>query len=479
MGYSIVNQSHNHMKRIMFLMSLALLCWANIGAQVNVINAKDFKKMHVNEVCKIGDGAIAAIMDLEIPMFSASLQKYLAKKMFNSNEVSLLGAVNMFLSAYGVGDKNDLIDLSLTFVTYAASCVSYSPGKYVTFLVRYPDPEKLMGRGEIERVTRYFVYDISREKVLAYEDIFSAEYIDVFYPDSEHNDFLFKLDYDYLSYGKDSTLVNLPLCQIQEYLTPQFRHLIDWGMVNSRAKNLNINNKGMREIQTALKKKEAAIKKLNSEKEALYQLYLADKKPYKQIHLYMHNDECWVSGLNKDITKLTTEDIALLEKKSKQLLNEISVMKDWLKQKRGENVDDSIYIFQPESSRLPNQDEMLDIYEKLGEFPKMNELLIGNKMDEYVRARMSLKHDTIYAKVICFVNKDGKLSCPVILEGKDVEVNKEIIGILRKYKTKPYIVDGNPVRACVMQSFSYVKTKINIPHTRKIEIPSHGRTPRY
>ena len=473
------------MKKIV-LMLLLFLCSDSLLAQVNVERyPKDFKKMHVSEVCKIEDGAIAVVMDLEIPMFSVPLQKYLSKKMFNSEQVSLPGAVNMFLQNHSVNEEKGVKHLSSDTLIYNLYCISYCPAKYVTLFIEYPNLERMKTVGkdvcEIKKETLSIIYDISNENTLVYDDIFTNNYVDLYTGNISKRDYLFELDEDYLSYGSTDSFVRLPLCQLIDYLTPQFKQLVDWPRVDARADSLQLHGNDVqvaqqrrvmdmgqeqaRRLEEIEHRYNEYISKKQRDHEAMFESYLADKKSYKNIHLYMHDGACLVSSLNKDITQLTPEDIALLEKKGKQVLPEIDVMKEWLLQQDGQLVADSIYyIVTPES--LPERVTMDSLMQYIDQYASSTQygfyVRIDKELREYMRTRLSLKHDTINATVMFFVNKDGSLVCPVIKEGNDIEVNKEIMVILRKFKKKlkPYIANGEPVRACMSCTFSYVKRTI-------------------
>lgn len=462
------------MRKIVLLLLILLQCIETSVAQEHM---RDFKKMQSGEICRILNENHYVQIDLDIPMFSPSLQKYLSQKMFGSDEESLPGAVNRFLQNHALENESAIDGLSKdSRMVFQLSRVSYNPGKYVTYYMKYP----VFNASGVTVEVSSFIYDLIHEKVLTYDDVFAKQdpILNLFKAPKE--DYLFELDDDYLSCGtmSEAKFTRLPLFLLKESFSPQFKQLVDWEKVEARADSLKLDEKYLgeqhaREAKAQKSRYNEAVMELELENEKMAEMYLADKKPYKDIHLYMHNGACWVSGINKDITELNDADYALLEKKGKQVLPEIEVMKEWLLTRNADSRTDVFYYL------IDPVDEVLL---HLSDYQSLPFISYSDKyhtiIQDHVRTHLSLKYETLKTRVILFLSKDATMLCPVVLEGQDIEANKEILKILRRNKKWKFLFavdDERPIRICMSEVFSFKKIVTHTTRTISIPVPRGHR----
>ena len=190
-------------------------------------------------------------------------------------------------------------------------------------------------------------------------------------------------------------------------------------------------------------------------KNCVENLYMEDKKPYKDMHLYLLGNEYWVSGINKQISVLSSEDIATISKKSKDVAG------DMLKIYGEKNGDDVVYD-------LTSFKASKNIHRPLLNTP--------NGLDEYMKKHLSTTTEKVSVVVSFIVETDGRISCPVVERGNDLKAVKNVIHCLRKTKGwQPAIKDGMPVRSRISHFFSY-KTVVT---TVQRSIPVYNRPNSY
>lgn len=166
--------------------------------------------------------------------------------------------------------------------------------------------------------------------------------------------------------------------------------------------------------------------------------YRYDKKPFKEIHLYKMGERIFVSGLNKDIDSLTTDDMSLLKKKCKLIEYDIYIAR---KYQNGE-----LDIVDNNSCEVKSRLRTIE-----GNLPY-------NNINEYMIEHLSKsKFDGFNTSAIFIIEDDGALVCPIVLKGNNVEENKEVIRVLRKTKKcwLPAEKNGKYVRTMQGYKFSY------------------------
>ena len=488
------NRKENVMNRrvqIIIILFLSLFVTYQLCAQNSI---KDFKRIKAQRIIQIKKDYYLLRIDISVPKFSLQLQKYLASEMFKSNDSLLASAVNGFISEHEL--TKELKDKAkIDTLDYELTCVSYKPSKFVSMFMRYPDIHSLVNVSdkvyEIRDCVKSFVYDLKRNKVLSYYDIFNSRYGNLLVPGnanpfiklmSTSNGYSFELDDDYLSYG-ENTYVRLPLCQTKEYFTPEFQKIIDWNLVKYRADSLKLNGSSVKEMLETRnlqeKEYEDSLEKLRLKDLAdEYNAYQKDDDPYTTIHLYMKDDECWVSGLNKNIYELSESDIQLLSSKSKLIMKEIAFMKKVLEHEKGARQMEKFYtieeLFAEIAKRIRHAKLATDtIY---SETPKTGYMKTLNLVGDYVKKHLSHDHSTVLAEISFIIDEKGHLICPVVIKGKNIEVNKEIVKILRKFeKGSPFRLDGIPIMMRLSRIFSYKLQKSYSP--RPLSVSS--RRPRF
>lgn len=168
--------------------------------------------------------------------------------------------------------------------------------------------------------------------------------------------------------------------------------------------------------------------------------YLRDKKPFKQIHLYIVKGKYFVSGLNKDIDSLTTNDMTLLKKKSKDIEYDIYIAKK-IKKGKAEIVEN-------------------DSCEIQANLHGIGYAYVVLYMQDHLSKR---KFDGFDTTVLFVIEDDGSLVCPIVINGRNVDENKEVVRVLRKTSGKwiPARKNGKPVRTIKGYRFSFeLKTYI-------------------
>ena len=170
-------------------------------------------------------------------------------------------------------------------------------------------------------------------------------------------------------------------------------------------------------------------------------LYAEDKKPYKDMHLYLLDNEYWISGINKQISALSSEDITTISKKSKEVSGDI------MKKYGEKNGTDVVYD--------------LTSYNANGSIIRPR-LKTEDGLDEYMKQHLSKKNEIVNVVVSFIAETDGRISCPVVERGNDLKAVKDVIRCLRKTKGwQPAVKDGMPVRARISHFFSY-KTVVTV-----------------
>ena len=189
-------------------------------------------------------------------------------------------------------------------------------------------------------------------------------------------------------------------------------------------------------------------------KNCVENLYTEDKKPYKDMHLYLLGNEYWVSGINKRISVLSNEDITTISKKSKDVADDI------LKKFGEKNGGDVVYDL-----------TSFKAYKNINR-PLLN---TPNGLDEYMKEHLSKSTEKVSVVVSFIVETDGRISCPVVERGNDLKAVKNVINCLRKTKGwQPALKDGIPVRSRISHFFSY-KTVVT---TVQRSIPVYSPRPR-
>ena len=178
-------------------------------------------------------------------------------------------------------------------------------------------------------------------------------------------------------------------------------------------------------------------------KNCVENLYAKDKKPHKEMHLYLVGDEYYVSGINKNISTLSSDEIETISKKSKDVVGDILI-------KNGEKGGNDVVY------NLTSHNAHKNISR-----PQLNS---PNGLDEYMKDHLSQSTEKVSVVVSFIVEKDGRISCPVVERGNDLKAVKNVIHCLRNTKGwQPAIKDGVPVRARISHFFSYktVVTMVN------------------
>ena len=180
-------------------------------------------------------------------------------------------------------------------------------------------------------------------------------------------------------------------------------------------------------------------------------LYMDDKKPYKDMHLYLVGNEYYVSGINKQISALSSEDVTTINKKSKDVASDI------LKKHGEKEGNDVVYD-------LTSNNAHKDI--------SRPQLKTPNGLDEYMKENLSHATDKVSVVVSFIVETDGHISCPVVEQGNELKAVKNVIHCLRKTEGwQPAVKDGVPVRSRISHFFSY-KTVVT---TVQRSVPVYGR----
>ncbi len=165
---------------------------------------------------------------------------------------------------------------------------------------------------------------------------------------------------------------------------------------------------------------------------AQWSSYLSDKKPFKQIHLYKVKNKYYVSGLNKDIDSLTINDMALLRKKSKVIEYDINLAKKYLNG----------------NAQITDNDSC-EIRANLHGIGYANIVLY---MQDHLSKR---KFDGFDTSVIFVIESDGSLTCPIVISGRNVDENKEVIRVLRKTSKKWIPAQKNGYNVRTMQGYRF------------------------
>ena len=172
-------------------------------------------------------------------------------------------------------------------------------------------------------------------------------------------------------------------------------------------------------------------------KHSVENIYTEDKKPFKDMHLYLVGNEYWISGINKPISALSNEDITTINKKSKDAADDL--------QKKHEENDNIEAVYD-----LTSYSHHQGI--------KRPQLKKPDGLDEYMKEHLSKNTETVSVVASFIVEKDGRVSCPVVERANDLKAAKNVIHCLRKTKGwQPAYKDGVPVRARISHFFSYKK----------------------
>lgn len=150
----------------------------------------------------------------------------------------------------------------------------------------------------------------------------------------------------------------------------------------------------------------------------------------------MMGKKIFVSGLNKDIELLSNEDVLFLKKKSKNILYDIYIAKKLLKRETDIEENDSCEI----KARFRGYRH--------------------SHINEYMKDQLNnIKFDNFDTSAVFVIDEDGALVCPIVLEGNNVEENKEIIRVLRKSSKwwHPAQKNGKIVKSIQGYVFSYEK----------------------
>ena len=161
----------------------------------------------------------------------------------------------------------------------------------------------------------------------------------------------------------------------------------------------------------------------------------SDKKPYKEIHLFMMNNRIFVTGIYKEIDSLTVDHIRFLKKKNKYIEYDIYIAKKF---QRGD-----LPIVDNDSCELKSRLRM-DGYISINEY-----------MIDHLNKRT---FDGFETSVVFFIEDDGTLVCPIVVKDKNIEENKEVIRVLRKTMSGwlPAQKEGKNVLTMHGYSFDYV-----------------------
>lgn len=482
-GFAIVKRFW--LMRSFLALLMVLQFYLTLSAQNTT---REFKKIRTQRVIQIKDDFYVLRLDMDVPLFSIPLQKYLSSTMFNSQDSLLISAVNGFIAEHEPVDLPSDGTVSDT-LDYSLYCIYYKPSRLINLQMRYPKIQPIKDTNEkvyeIFDSFNSFIYDIKGEKVLSFFNIFNSDFHDLLFlkrVGMKKNDdttlfekflelmalkgYSYELDEDYLFYG-DETFVKLPLCQVKNYLTPDFKSLIEWDVVEQRSDSLLLFGTAVENTQKmlalALKAYNDSIK--NSYQNDLseeYEVYLGDKFPDYRQHLYMKDDECWVSGLNKSVKALTESDMKQLSSKSKWIEADISLAKQWMNQQRGKHDTDKIYTL----------DEIRDMHidfiiNTLGK--------VEDKISDYLKSHLSINHKEVNVEIAFVIDEKGRVTCPIVVLGKDLEANKEVVNLLHKVKDCPlFYVDGKSVKVRMRRKFSYIwQTTVSAPWTTQRTHPSY------
>lgn len=180
-------------------------------------------------------------------------------------------------------------------------------------------------------------------------------------------------------------------------------------------------------------------------KKSLDYLYLNDKKPYKDMHLYHSGDDYLVSGINRSVSELTEDEYTKISKKSKKTANDILELSD------ERTINNYVY----DLIRLDNNKDVIR--------PQMK---TEGGLDKYMKDHLSTSFESIYVIASFIVETDGTISCPIVEKGNDLKAIKNVIHHLRKTKNwQPALKDGVPVKARISHVFSYKRVVTIVTRT--------------
>ena len=171
------------MKTIKSLFSGALITLLCLFVNATTSNAQsstnDFRRIKTIQTIQIKKDLYVLNLNMTVPLFSEPLQRYLSSKMFKNEDSLLLSAINDYIEQHRP-EENKLSRSKVDTLDFELYSVSYKPDKYISMFMRYPDIHSLAnvsdGIYEIRDCIKSFIYDLKKDRILNYSDIFSPQY---------------------------------------------------------------------------------------------------------------------------------------------------------------------------------------------------------------------------------------------------------------------------------------------------------------
>lgn len=323
----------------------------------------------------------------EIPYWIPLIQ-YLTKKEFGVENNSLRKGLHDYL----IKKAQESLNQEAKYI-YQGKCIKYISGVCYSYLYKIEDTHLH------STVLCNLIYDIKNKKVLTAHDIFNKGTLDSLNIAEDSLEYLdFAFNGERLVYGMNNT-------------TPKWQKIIEtkssthlftksFNLLLNRVDTVfNLQQKINNVKDSILVLKELII---STSSPHISSFYLNDESPQKGIHLYKSNDKYYVSGLNKEITNLTEKE---LNKLSKDIKNDIKIIKSYLNQTSETNSSNYIYN--------ENEDITAPIYTFSKEID-LNPIYLFNKEigSNAINALKTIKDFSISF----IIEPDGTISAPVIEE---------------------------------------------------------------
>ena len=474
-----------------FLIILPFMMAQNVMAQN--VKENDHHKIEEVRILKVGDSYRRCIVNIDITPGIERLQKFLSYVVFRSREATIIKGYNDFLNLHeasplakdSLNNKKD-VKCEILLKSRMTNKFYYVHIAIPEYYVWSMQPNDI----KLRVVERDFIYDVEKEQILTYKDIFSNNYKDPFVADfldspertkkmiesrnTSYEDSIFVtedmvwnyvLGDDYIEYTpfafKGKTLTKkktnrMLLVHCKDYLNPTFREKIDWNkfsidipiednQVIQKQKYLEKEQK--REMMVAMaeiEEEEEKEKKGQTYAPSLVNIYANDNDshPFDDMHFYFSEKEhnFYLTGMNKKIIDINEEDFAILkEKKLHNIIYDINLLRDVIKG-QGQKVyaiDDKLLTKKPKYIKGKEK------------FEKELSMSFSSAGDN--------AHGSVTFSII--VDNNGDIHAPTITEvsgtsSKKLKSLKNLTRKLRRLKMQPGEI-GNGEKVYTMSSYTF------------------------
>lgn len=318
-------------KAIQILMSALLL---TIGVTCGAL-AQEQKTNLKDKMVLVDHNGVKFLLrsKIEIPADNPVIERLLCERLFGSADDSLETALKKYLDRFGkihtAKNKYEYekytdggIGIVVCHSTFFQK-VNFISDEYKEMSKRYApfyyyikkSKDKKMDNVDIKEVEGWFTYDMEAGKLLSITDVFTKEAIEKLNIDVTVNneEVLFSpydrnVSYFVMGNGK-KTVKAYSICHEKGLFA-------DWVKpftVIAEEKQKEI-DKTANEIRLETAEKERQIKEQKEERnkatlENIKPYYQSQNTKMKELYLYIWGDTCYVSGIHKDIMKMTDEEI--------------------------------------------------------------------------------------------------------------------------------------------------------------------------